>query len=86
MATKVYTKKARLMNLLSRGHDITAKQAYSRFGVKNLRATMSNIKSQVEAYGNWEVTTRTLDNGTTCYGMDFHGYTDNPFAIRAGIV
>ena len=84
--SKVYTKKARLMNHLSRGHDITAKQAYSRFGVKNLRAAMSNIKEQVEAYGNWEVTTRTLDNGTTCYGMDFHGYTDNPFAIRAGIV
>ena len=82
---KVYTKKARLMNHLSRGHDITPKQAYSRFGVKNLRAAMSNIKSQVEAYGNWEVTTRTLDNGTTCYGMDFHGYTDNPFAIRAGL-
>ena len=82
----VYTKKARLMNHLSRGHDITPKQAYSRFGVKNLRATMSNIREQVEAYGNWEVTTRTLDNGTTCYGMDFHGYTDNPFAIRAGIV
>ena len=82
----VYTKKARLMNHLSRGHDITPKQAFSRYGVKNLRATMSNIKSQVEAYGNWEVTTRTLDNGATCYGMDFHGYTDNPFAIRAGIV
>ena len=83
---KTYTKKARLMNHLSRGHDITAKQAFSRFGVKNIRATMSNIKEQVEAYGNWEVTTRTLDNGATCYGMDFHGYTDNPFAIRAGIV
>ena len=82
---KVYTKKARLMNHLSRGHDITPKQAYSRFGVKNLRASMSNIKSQVEKYNNWEVTTRTLDNGTICYGMDFHGYTDNPFAIKAGI-
>jgi len=82
----VYTKKQRVMNHLARGNDITAKQAFSRFGVKNLRATMSNIKSQVEAYGNWEVTTRTLDNGATCYGMDFHGYTDNPFAIKAGIV
>ena len=82
----VKTKKARLMNHLAKGNDITPKQAYSRFGVKNLRATMSNIKSQVEAYNNWEVTTRTLDNGSTCYGMEFHGYTDNPFAIRAGIV
>ena len=82
----VYTKKQRVINHLARGNDITAKQAYSRFGVANLRATMSNIKEQVEAYGNWEVTTRTLDNGATCYGMDFDGYTDNPFAIRAGIV
>ena len=83
--SKVYTKKQRVMNHLARGNDITAKQAFSRFGVANLRATMSNIKSQVEAYGNWEVTTRTLDNGATCYGMDFNGYTDNPFAIRAGL-
>ena len=86
MAVKTKSKKARLMNHLAKGNDITPKQAYSRFGVKNLRATMSNIKNQVEAYGNWEVYTHTLDNGTTCYGMDFHGYTDNPFAIRAGIV
>ena len=84
--TRKLTKKARLMNHLAKGNDITPKQAFSRFGVKNLRASMSNIKSQVEAYGNWEVTTRTLDNGSTCYGMDFHGYTDNPFAIRAGLV
>jgi len=80
------TKKSRLMNHLSKGNDITPKQAYSRYGVKNLRATMSSIKSQVEKYNNWEVTTRTLDNGATCYGMEFNGYTDNPFAIRAGLV
>ena len=84
-ATKTATKKQRVMNHLARGNDITPKQAFSRYGVKNLRATMSSIKSQVENYGNWEVTTRTLDNGAVCYGMDFHGYTDNPFAIRAGI-
>ena len=82
---KVYTKKQRVMNHLARGNDITPKQAFSRFGVANLRATISNIKEQAEAYGNWEVTSRTLDNGATCYGMDFHGYTDNPFAIKAGI-
>ncbi len=82
----VYTKKQRVINHLAKGNDITPKQAYSRFGVKNLRATMSNIRNTVEAYGNWEVTTRTLDNGATCYGMDFLGYTDNPFAMKAGIV
>ena len=80
------TKKSRLMNHLAKGNDITPKQAFSRYGVKNLRATMSNIKTQVEKYNNWEVTTRTLDNGATCYGMEFNGYTDNPFAIRAGLV
>jgi len=79
------TKKQRLINHLAKGNDITSKQAYSRFGVKNLRATMSNIRSQVEAYGNWEVSSRTLGNGSTCYGMEFSGYTDNPFAIKAGI-
>ena len=86
MTVRTKSKKARLMNYLAKGNDITPKQAFSRFGVKNLRASMSNIKEQVEQYGNWEVTTRTLDNGATCYGMDFHGYTDNPFAIRAGLV
>jgi len=85
MATKTYTKKQRVMNHLARGNDITPKQAFSRFGVANLRATMSNIKTQAEAYGNWEVTTRTLDNGVTCYAMDYTGRV-NPFAVKAGIL
>ena len=80
------SKKRRVMDYLAKGNTLTANQAKSRFGVGNMRATISNIKSQVEAYGNWEVSSRTLDNGSTCYSMDFHGYTDNPFAIRAGIV
>ena len=83
--TKTYTKKQRVMNHLARGNDITPKQAFSRFGVANLRATMSNIKTQVEAYGNWEVTTRVLDNGVTCYGMNYTGHV-NPFAAKAGII
>ena len=83
---KIKSKKLRVMEYLAKGNDITPKQAYSRFGVSNLRATISDVKKTVEAYGNWEVTNRKLDNGTTCYGMDFHGYTDNHFAIQAGIV
>jgi len=84
--SKVYTKKQRVMNHLARGNDITPKQAFSRYGVKNLRATMSNIKEQVEQYGNWSVTTSDTSTGKTAYGMEFHGYTDNPFAQRAGLV
>ena len=68
--SKVYTKKQRVMNHLARGNDITPKQALSRFGVKNLRATMSNIKSQVEAYGNWEITTEETATGMTRYFME----------------
>tara|TARA_R100000234_G_C4863096_1_gene120054 strand:- start:185 stop:442 length:258 start_codon:yes stop_codon:yes gene_type:complete len=79
------TKKRRVMDYLAKGGTLTASQAKSRFGVSNMRATMSNIKNQVEAYGNWSVTAEDSPSGKTSYGMDFHGYTDNPFAIRAGI-
>jgi len=82
--TKTYTKKQRVINHLARGNDLTPKQAFSRFGVANLRATISDIKSQVEAYGNWVVSSRTLDNGVTCYEMGYTGHT-NPFAARAGL-
>jgi len=80
------SKKRRVMDYLSKGNTLTASQAKSRFGVGNMRATISNIKSQVEAYGNWEVTSEDTPSGKTSYGMEFHGYTDNPHAIRAGIV
>ena len=79
------TKKRRVMDYLAKGGTLTASQAKSRFGVGNMRATMSNIKNQVEAYGNWSVTAEDSPSGKTSYGMDFHGYTDNPFAIRVGI-
>jgi len=79
------SKKRRVMDYLAKGNTLTAAQASSRFGVGNMRATISNIKEQVEAYGNWSVTTSETPSGKTAYGMDFHGYTDNPFAIRAGI-
>jgi len=79
------SKKRRVMDYLAKGNTLTANQAKSRFGVGNMRATISNIKSQVEAYGNWSVTTDESRSGQTRYGMDFHGYTDNPHAIRVGI-
>tara|TARA_R110002124_G_scaffold89166_1_gene228230 strand:+ start:1522 stop:1878 length:357 start_codon:yes stop_codon:yes gene_type:complete len=80
------SKKRRVMNYLASGRTLTPNQARSRFGVGNMRATISNIKSQVEAYGNWEVYTTPTPGGITSYGMQFHGEQDNPFAVRAGIV
>jgi len=79
------TKKQRVINYLAKGNTLTAGQASSRFGVANMRATISDIRGQVERYGNWSVTSESTASGKTSYGMDFDGYTDNPFAIRAGI-
>ena len=80
------TKKRRVMDYLAAGNSLTAGQARGRFGVSNMRATISDIKSQVEKYGNWSVTKGSSKSGLTTYGMDFHGYSDNPFASRVGIV
>jgi len=70
---KTMTKKQKVINCLKSGKGITAKQAASRFGVGNLRATMSNIKSDLESYGNWEVVTEETATGATRYFMnDIH--------------
>tara|TARA_E500000318_G_C3374592_1_gene139794 strand:- start:152 stop:505 length:354 start_codon:yes stop_codon:yes gene_type:complete len=84
--TTPMSKKRRVMDYLASGRTLTPNQARSRFGVGNMRATISNIKSQVEAYGNWEVVTSPTATGLTSYGMEFHGDQDNPFAVRAGII
>ena len=49
------TKKRRVMNHLSRGWGIDAKQAKTKYGVKNLRACISSIRMVVEEYGNWVI-------------------------------
>ena len=84
--TTPMSKKRRVMDYLASGRTLTPNQARSRFGVGNMRATMSNIKGQVEAYGNWEVYTTPTPGGITSYGMEFHGDQNNPFAVRAGII
>ena len=80
------SKKRRVMDYLAAGNSLTAGQARGRFGVSNMRATISDIKSQVEKYGNWSVSTGSTKTGLTSYSMDFHGCSDNPFAARVGIV
>ena len=80
------SKKRRVMDYLAAGNSLTAGQARGRFGVSNMRATISDIKSQVEKYGNWSVSTGSTKTGLTSYSMDFHGCSNNPFAARVGIV
>ena len=79
------TKKRRVLDYLASGRTLTANEARSRFGVKNMRALMSDIREQTERYGNWTVYTETSASGITRYGIAFNGFDDNPFAIRVGI-
>lgn len=71
--TNTLSKKRRLINYLYSGggvnKGVTANEAKSKFGVANLRATMSDIKSQVERYGNWEIVNEETSTGKTRYFM-----------------
>ena len=70
MSSNTLTKKRRVINFLASGKGLTPNEARSRFGVANLRATISDIKSQVEAYGNWEITSEATSTGLTRYFME----------------
>ena len=70
MSNNTLTKKRRVMNYLANGKGLTANEAKARFGVGNLRATISDIKSQVEAFGNWEIVSESTSTGMTRYFME----------------
>jgi hypothetical protein len=64
------TKKRRVINYLASGKGLTPAEAKRRFGVYNLRATISDIRDMVEAYGNWEITSESTSTGKTRYFME----------------
>ena len=64
------TKKRRVINYLASGKGLTEGEARSRFGVANLRATISDIRDMVEAHGNWEITSESTSTGKTRYFME----------------
>ena len=64
------TKKRRVINYLASGKGLTPAEAKSRFGVANLRATISDIRDMVEAHGNWEITSTPTSTGKTRYFME----------------
>tara|TARA_Y100000310_G_scaffold312054_1_gene358993 strand:- start:152 stop:421 length:270 start_codon:yes stop_codon:yes gene_type:complete len=68
MSTTI-SKKQKVLNYLSTGKGITANQAKSRYGVGNLRATMSDIRHMVEGFGNWKIETEKTRNGNARYFM-----------------
>jgi hypothetical protein len=63
------SKTRKVINYLANGKTITASEARARFGVKNLRATMSNIRELVERHDNWQVETDISATGKTRYSM-----------------
>ena len=63
------TNKRRIMDFLANGNTLTSAEAKSRFNCGNFRATISDIKSQVEQYGNWRIVTSETSTGKTRYGM-----------------
>jgi len=69
MANGTLSKKRRVINYLSAGRGLTANEARARFGVQNLRATISDIRREVESYGNWEVVSEETTTGKTRYFM-----------------
>ena len=70
MSSNTLSKKRRVINYLSSGKGLTPAEAKSRFGVGNLRATISDIRSMVESFGNWEFTSEPTTNGKTRYFME----------------
>ena len=62
------SKKSQVIEFLHTGRGLTASEARKMFGVRNFRATISNIKETVERYGNWRIVTSN-SNGETRYSM-----------------
>jgi hypothetical protein len=69
MSNNTLTKKRRVINYLASGKGLTPAEARSRFGVANLRATISDIRELVEAYGNWQIVSEATVGGSTRYFM-----------------
>lgn len=88
MSNTTLSKKRQVINHLSRGWGLGSNEALNKYGVRNLRATMSTIREQVEAYGNWEIVTDTsgryfmldVHPGTRSYGFRKDG---SRFALTA---
>jgi hypothetical protein len=66
-STRPMTMKRKILNYLMTGKGLTSNEASARFNCGNFRATISSIKDQVEAYGNWRVVTEEASNGKNRY-------------------
>ena len=63
------TKKKSVINYLASGRSLNQDRAMDLFGVRNLRATISDVREQVERYGNWRIVRTEGRDGVTRYSM-----------------
>ena len=63
------TKKKSVINYLASGRSLNQDRAMDLFGVRNLRATISDVKEQVERYGNWRIVRNDGRDGSARYSM-----------------
>lgn len=69
MTNSVQSKKRSVINYLASGRSLTQERAYRLFGVRNLRATISDVREQVEKYGNWRIVRDENRSGDSSYSM-----------------
>lgn len=69
MATTVQSMKSQVIEFLHSGRGLTASEAKKKFGCKNFRATISDVKETVEQYGNWRIVANKPQDGDTRYSM-----------------
>jgi len=61
--------KRQIISYLADGNSLTKTQIRRKFGVRNPRATLSDVRSTVEAYGNWAIVEDGTYGGETQYAM-----------------
>ena len=57
------SKTRQIISFLGTGKDLTTSQIQRQFGISNVSATMSRVRSVVEQYGNWRMISSPLKNG-----------------------
>lgn len=67
--SNVMTKQKSVIKYLASGRSLNQTRAMDLFGVRNLRATISDVKEQVERYGNWRIVRSEGRDGTSRYSM-----------------
>ena len=71
------SKRRQVINYLTNSnHGLTESEARNRYGLNRLASTMGTIKKQLEANGNWAVSTTKTPHGKTRYFVtDTHSGT-----------